>query len=106
VTFLLTPRIAWSITSLTTGRCACASEFRGIEKKMTKTEIEITRHLTKDEQSVIQTIAATCFASLDKAEAEIKAWLPEFYIYRGGHHIAVHTRNGDERRVMLISEAA
>jgi hypothetical protein len=43
---------------------------------------------------------------LDAAEDELLAALPGMFIYRGGHHIAIHEQNsmGAQARLCLIEE--
>ena len=70
-------------------------------------ELEHTAHLTADQ------LAAFCAAkaglrnatSLDAAYDEIRAWFPDVWIYMGGHHLAVHATQRDDRRIMIVREA-
>ena len=67
-------------------------------------------HLTKDEQTVLRCMErqASYFGTMDRAEAELRAWFPVkdegWLVYRGGHHIAIHRTAGDDRRCLLVTE--
>ena len=67
---------------------------------------ETLTHLTEDEQSAIHTLTlqASYFRTLDRAQEELRAWFPDWFIYRGGHHIALHRTANDERRCLLITD--
>ena len=69
--------------------------------------LEATNHLSGDDQ-----IAARCgrqLASeqktLDDAERYLRAVFFGWFVYRGGNHIALHRKAGDDRRVLIVTEA-
>lgn len=69
---------------------------------MTTTTIEEVQHLTSDEQTCIRCTAGTRFENLDQAEAEIRGWFGNWFVYRGGNHVALHRSKDDDRRILLV----
>lgn len=49
--------------------------------------------LTEDEKAAVRCLATMRFASLDECEDAIRrTYLPRWFVYRGGSHVAVHVR--------------
>ena len=66
--------------------------------------LEETTHLNREELSIAEIIADTIrtrCTTLDQA-IEWTACLSGWFVYRGGSHIAVHLKSGDDRRIMCI----
>lgn len=63
-----------------------------------------TRHAVQQVSAVLNSLDEMPAATLDEAERSIRAWLPGWFIYRGGSHVAIHTRSG-EPRIGLVTEA-
>ena len=42
--------------------------------------------------------------SLDDVAANLRRMFPGWFVYRGGRHVALHANEGDERRLMLVTE--
>lgn len=69
-----------------------------------KATIENLSHvLTFDEANAVMVASNFNFSSIDNAVDELKAWFPDWFVYRGGHHVALH-RNNKSDRVLLITE--
>lgn len=64
--------------------------------------------MTRDEEDAIDVVAIdqhSFFASLDAAEAFLRAHFANWFIYRGGSHIALHrTPGSDSPRVLIVTE--
>jgi hypothetical protein len=74
-----------------------------------KATLENIKHLTRDEQSAVKVIASTINTpskcdSMEKA-LEWASVLSPWFIYQGGNHIAIHAKNGDPRRIMLVTNS-
>ena len=69
-------------------------------------QLEQTEHLTKDEFTAVAIIAATINTRCDTLDKAME-WcsnLCGWFVYRGGHHIAVHLQPNDPRRILLVAE--
>lgn len=63
-----------------------------------------TRHAVQQVSAVLDSLDQRPAATLDEAERSIRAWLPGWFIYRGGSHVAIHRRSG-EPRIGMVTEA-
>lgn len=65
--------------------------------------IEETQHLTRDEKSAVEVLASTIAQA--RSREEVLGWLanlPDWFVYEGGRHIALHKAANDSRRVLLV----
>jgi len=74
--------------------------------KVTAT-LETVEHLTRDELTAVRIVADTINSpykcrTLDESYGWARL-LSGWFVYRGGHHIAVHRSSGDPRRVLLVT---
>jgi len=65
--------------------------------------IENPLTLTEADYQTVVAAQGTAFTSLDHAEQHLRAAFPTGFVYRGGHHVALHEGSGHPR-VLLIEE--
>ena len=70
-----------------------------------KTAIETLYHLTTDEISAVSCVASGCRAAddLDSVEVTLRFYFRNWFVYRGGNHVALHRTADDDRRVLIVS---
>ena len=69
-------------------------------------ELQEIEHLDNDQgicARAAKRLAEDTF-TLDVAEARLRLYFPGWFVYRGGHHIAMHLKSGDPRRVLFVTE--
>jgi hypothetical protein len=70
-----------------------------------KIKIENLGHLTKKEVSLVSLIASSFAKNLEQFYNETKAQVGEdWFVYRGGSHVALHRESGDSRRCLIATE--
>ena len=65
--------------------------------------IENPLTLTEADYQTVVAAQGTTFTSLDHAEQHLRAAFPTGFVYRGGHHVALHEGSGHPR-VLLVEE--
>jgi hypothetical protein len=69
------------------------------------TQIQDTKPLTRPMRKLVRAWSKqhATWPSLEEAyQAALKAF-PDWFIYRGGNHVAIHVLSGDDRRVLFIA---
>jgi hypothetical protein len=69
--------------------------------------LEDVERLTGDECAVLcMTLdwARKQGETLDRVEAEIRAWFPNWFVYRGGCHVAVHRSKVHPRAAIVMAD--
>ena len=71
---------------------------------MTFTAQVSTALLTEDEAMAVRSAAGLHRGVTTLAEAadELRAWFPNWFVYEGGHHVAMHLRQGDPVCILQI----
>lgn len=65
-------------------------------------KVESIDGLTDDEATMLKSIAANRFDSLEEAFSEINGWVGQsWFVYRGGSHVALHRRSGANRLLLV-----
>lgn len=74
-----------------------------------KIKVETTNHLSTEEIALLSQ-ACEAIANIDCADAlqtvadELRVRLADWFVYRGGSHIAIHRRDNDWRRCAMVME--
>jgi hypothetical protein len=57
-------------------------------------------------ETVANTLNGSDVETIDDVYRALMARLhPDFFVYRGGHHVAIHRRSGDPVRLAFVTEA-
>lgn len=75
---------------------------------MLDVKMEQTAHLNADERGIVGTaidMVRTDAKNLPDAERLLRHYAPDWFVYRGGAHVALHLKSGDFRRILLVTEA-
>lgn len=65
-----------------------------------KLEVETSLPVPMSVAVVLEEVAEC--GTLDAAESTLRSALPEYFIYRGGNHVAVHAMFGSDRMAMVM----
>jgi hypothetical protein len=62
--------------------------------------------ISEDEGSALRATAngAKNCRDLDEVESMLRALWPNWFVYRGGHHVSMHIENGHPARILLVCE--
>jgi hypothetical protein len=70
-----------------------------------KIKIEDVAHLSPDELAIVQVVSYSWAKTLKEFYNETRAQLSSsWYVYRGGSHVALHLKSGDDRRCLIATE--
>jgi len=70
-------------------------------------EVQQIDHLSADDQIVVKCLRNLCAVEqggLDRIEALLRFYgSKQWFVYRGGSHVALHQKSGDDRRMLLVT---
>jgi len=69
-----------------------------------RAKIETTYHLKPQWRELVGAVKHQNFVNLEAAERKLSDWFPNWFIYRGGSHVALHLSDGDTRLVRNSKE--
>ena len=77
----------------------------GVDESVTPTDEPQDDPIERHKKGLEAGIAAerTKRQAAEREAAELRAWFPDWFIYRGGSHIAIH-QNARGKRIALICE--
>lgn len=70
-----------------------------------KIKIEEVAHLSPAQLAIVQVISYSWAKTLEDFYNETRAQLNNsWFVYRGGSHVALHLKSGDDRRCLIATE--
>ena len=70
-----------------------------------KIKIEEVAHLSPAQLAIVQVVSYSWAKTLEEFYNETRAQLSaNWYVYRGGSHVALHLKSGDDHRCLIATE--